>query len=493
MNYKTILRTTAFILVTAVYAALITACGGDTYSDNNGNTAAAARTEDTTAEDNVYRADYLPNADYEGCKYRIVAYDEYPADFEEATGNLINDAIYTRNRMIEERYNIDIVETSYPYAKYSDVNTLMTNAALAQSDDYDLYTLVIRNAYNGVLQGYAPAASYLPIADLTQPWYLTVLNDNLTINGVTLLAYTSFDKNPGGYCIIFNKRVLEEINLAEPYQAVDDGTWTYDVLYGMAVKAIADLDGDGSMTETDRFSFISEWDNMTDLAYRGSGYTLVDFTKDPPELSMDEQLFDMFNLFAEYSKNDGFMFNTFKAYGASEDSRIKGNKLFASGGSMFMVRGTNTLTTLGDMEDDYGITPFPKWTEQQEHYYSGIDGSRIAIPLYCSGDLEKVCVIKEALAVESLNINHPVYYETALKYRYVRDEDSIRVLEIITNSNNIDIGCSFWYDIVREPWQTCLESGNANFSSAVEKNISKAQQAIDELIDTIDTLKSNGK
>jgi len=215
----------------------------------------------------------------------------------------------------------------------------------------------------------------------------------------------------------------------------------------------------------------------------------MDFTKTPPVLSQDEQLIDMFTEFVAHGSRDGFLFNTFKVYGAAESSRIQGNQYFMQGGSLFMQRGSNTLTTLGDMEDDYGIVPFPKWTEDQDGYYVALDGSRIAVPLACSADLERVCVIKEALAVESLNINHPAYYENTLTKRYVRDTESIDMLEIITNSNMIDFGASLWSDIVRMPWMNCIENNKTDFASAVAAKVKQSEKSVQDLMDIVTDLK----
>ena len=132
---------------------------------------------------------------YGGYAFKIVAYNEYPADQQEENGNLINDAIFQRNRLVEERYDIKIAETRYPYAQYSDVYGLLKNAALAQTDDYDLYTVVFPNAYSGIIERVIPAASSLPVIDMSQPWYYKQINDGMAVGGVVLAAYTAFDKS----------------------------------------------------------------------------------------------------------------------------------------------------------------------------------------------------------------------------------------------------------------------------------------------------------
>ncbi|MHB1152466.1 MAG: hypothetical protein ACYCWE_16845 [Eubacteriales bacterium] len=477
----------AFTVALLILFVFITSCTDNVPGVKSDIT--ADTTEETTAEENKYEAGYLPDVQYDGYQYRIISYEEYPAHSEELNGNAINDAIYTRNALIEERYNIEFVETRFPFTNYKDVEKLMLNAGRAQSDDFDLCTLVFQDAYNGVIQGLLPTASKLPVADVSQPWYIQSTNDSMVVDGIMLFAFTAFDKNPGGACIVFNKKIMDDLNIDYPYRTVDDGTWTYEKLYKTAVEAIYDVNGDGKMTAADRFSFISEYDRMTELAYYGRGLKIVDFSQEIPVVSQDERLFEMFDMLSNYIGQKGFLLDTFAEYGTAEASRISGNTLFASGGSLFMLRGTSTLTTMGAMEDDYGIVPFPKWDAEQNDYFVPTDGGNIALPLTCSSDLERVCVIKEALAVESLNIYYPVYYESSLKNRYLRDEDSLRMLEIITNSVTWDLGSSLWWDVVRQPWLSCLQSNKKDFASAVTKNLPKGEKVIDTLMTTIAAIK----
>ena len=482
-------RILAALLLAVMTLPVLTACG-----DSEAETAAAEQTgTDTTAaepEETAYKADYLPDVTYDGYVYRIISYEEYPAHVEELTGEVIDDAIFQRNTLIEETYDINISQELYPFTDYSKVTDLMTNAGRAQSDDFDLATLVFRGAYYGVLEGTIPAASSLPVADLTQPWYIQSTNEGVTIDGVTLLGFTAFDINPGGTGLIFNKKIIIDMGLEDPYDLMDEGTWTSDAMYKMAEAAILDIDGDGQMTKEDRFGFITEWDRMSMVAYAGSGSLLVDIVDGIPVASQAETLYDAFTKCSEYCSQNGFMLDTFKEFGTAEASRVLGRDLFKEGKGLFVCTGTSSLTTMGDMEDDYGLVPFPKWTEEQERYYTMFDIDIINVPLSCSQDLERVCVIKEALAVESLNINHPAYYENALKNRYLRDEKSLEMLEIITNSVVPDLGQNPWWDIVRTPWQDTLQKKGTDFASAVAKNMPKSQKAIDELMEMVESLKA---
>ncbi len=485
MKKRIFLMLLAALLCTSAFAS----CGGETETDTTAQTAAAETEAETEFR---YKADYLPDVTYDGYTYRIHAYEENPAHVDEPSGDIIDDAIYQRNILIEEQYDIAFEQTLIPYTEYEKASEFMRNAGRAQSDDTDLCYLGFRNAYNLVLEGYIPTSSSLPIIDLSQPWYMQVLNDSLTIDGVTLIAYSAMDTHPGGTCIFFNKQLVRNLNLDDPYELVKNGTWTIEKNYQMAEAAISDLNGDGQMTVEDRFGYITEWDRISLVAYYGTGNLLVDVIDGVPVASQKEVLFDAFQLCHSYCQMTGFMLDTFKQFGTAESSRIAGSELFKQGNSLFICNGTRLLPTMGDMEDDYGIVPLPKWSEEQTQYYSMQDGYGISVPLACSTNMERVCVIKEAMAAESLNIVRPAYYENALKNRYVRDEISVEMLDIITNGNVADLGQSPWWDIVRTPWQNTLQQSSGDFASAVAKNMPKCEKAIADLLDLVANLKGQG-
>lgn len=468
----------------------MTSCGSDTTETTTNTNVTDTDTAESETDDGLYVADYLPDVTYDGYEYRIYDYDEYPSDIEEPSGNIIDDAIYKRNMLIEEQYDIKFTTDRRAYTKYEEVSVVVRNSAMAQSDDFDLACVSQRNGYNHVLAGECPAGSQMPMTDMTKPWHNQIMAESLTINGVTILDYTAMEVNPGGYGIIFNKKLIEDFGMDNPYDLVDEGTWVYDTFYSMAEQAILDLDGDGKMTVNDRYGIIGEWDRFVEIAYRGSGLKTVEMENGIPTISMSEALVDVFTRFVQYRDLTGSVFDTFAQFGTAEASRDEGFGMFKQGLSLFTTGGPSRLTTMGDMEEDYGIVPYPKWTEDQEIYYSCMDGGRIYLPLSCSTDLERVCIIKEALAVGTLNYYYPAYYEDAIQNRYVRDTDSVRMLEIITNGIYMDLGTSIWWDIIRAPWQNCIQQNKTDFASAVAKNESKGQKAIDDLLEAIDFIKS---
>ena len=57
---------------------------------------------------------------------------------------------------------------------------------------------------------------------------------------------------PCPYTIYFNKDIVTECGLENPYELVYNKEWTVDKFISMAEGATADLDGNGKITNNDR-------------------------------------------------------------------------------------------------------------------------------------------------------------------------------------------------------------------------------------------------
>ena len=74
------------------------------------------------------------------------------------------------------------------------------------------------------------------------------------------------------------------------------------------------------------------------------------------------------------------------------------------------------------------------------------------------------------------------YYDTALNNRYIRDEDSGEMLDIIFASRVYDFGFIFDVGGMGTLIQTMFNSRKNNFASEYEKRESKAQSALADLM-----------
>ncbi|MBP3293153.1 MAG: hypothetical protein J6N32_05320, partial [Clostridia bacterium] len=113
---------------------------------------------------------------------------------------------------------------------------------------------------------------------------------------------------------------------------------------------------------------------------------------------------------------------------------------FRKGNLAFMDATVHNSVTYRDMEDDFGIIPFPKYTEDME-YRSCVEGGTnlFLVPITVS-DLERSSIILEALASESYKNLIPQYYEIVLKTKHVRDPESSEIIDILRGSRVYDFG-----------------------------------------------------
>ena len=88
-----------------------------------------------------------------------------------------------------------------------------------------------------------------------------------------------------------------------------------------------------------------------------------------------------------------------------------------------------------DMKSDFVIIPTPKLDESQEDYFIRPDTTKLMVIPSNAPDTERTSVIIEALSYEGYTYLRPLYYETMLKNKYLRDEESVEMLDeyIYTN------------------------------------------------------------
>ena len=115
---------------------------------------------------------------------------------------------------------------------------------------------------------------------------------------------------------------------------------------------------------------------------------------------------------------------------------------------MFYAHFMYTATELRDMEDDFGILPFPKKDEKQEKYITGLRDTFVGFCVPTGNkDPEFVGTIMEALCVSGSKNVIPAYYDVVLKVKTARDEDSADMLDIIKESVTVDFAYAYGIEL----------------------------------------------
>lgn len=492
---KSFAKKALFALLISAFLFEAAACsGGESVqsTDITGTGESNAAAETAAAETTVhYEADYLPDADYEGYDFRMITMidDICVADVEVMNGDVFNDSFYTRNRKIEQDYNVKLSQTAAN--GWNEQYSILKKSVNAATDDFDTIRLIMREAFPAAQDDYTVPISDLPYCDPSQPWYVRYMNDELTFGEELPVAYT--DECLATYMytetVFFNKRMAGDYNLGDLYDTVRNGTWTYDKFFDMAKAVISDVDGSGNFDiTTDTFGYMSRWDNYVHGFWVGAGMKTVKKDDDNlPYFEADQNLYTLLEDLFEKTTGDGTYYDYW--YDMADRGLTYDDFMpyFADGHALFVLDGVSVCGNLRDMNDDFGILPMPKKDEAQSSYYSSVSDGYVNVVPATASDIERTSVMLEALAIESKNIVVPAYIEKAVESKYLRDEDSVEMFRLILDTRMIDLGCTVWMDPIRTTIvDNCFRKGKNTFASAVAAKQESIDKTIQKVIEALE-------
>jgi len=486
------IRVCAMLLaLLSVGSAALMSCGDS--GDNGAVTTAAAGGEMTaadtaieTTEEDVRRAvsDNVPEFDFGGAEFRTMTQDSTANDIwvKEETGDILDDAIYARNRTVEERFNITIPEVlAVPFGEISNYVKKSVNAG---DDAYELVIGQMEQSGKDVLGGYFMNWYDLPHINFKQPWYPSTLVEEATVNdkmfiiasdlSLSYILYT--------YCIYYDKVAASNYDLPDLYQIVDDGKWTLDTMFSLAKDIYTDTDGSNDRSEGDYFGMYAALDGCTVSAYF--------YGIDQPYASVKNDAVSMdVNSDKTVSALEVFRENFFETNGiwsvksgvttqGAANEFITGNYLFAPSIIKY------SLYQLRETENEWGILPFPKWDEAQDRYYSAIDaGASVLTVPTTAQNTEMIGAVVEVLSAESWKTVMPTFYDTVMDSKIANDEGTVRMLDTIFDSRVIDF--AYLYD-GWEGWVFKMQSlltGTQDFASFYAKEEKRVSKHYEKVLD----------
>ena len=437
-----------FISVLLAICIIFTACSPDSSSNTNenndgGQAQPGVIVQEETESVTVSHFETLGGRDFGGAAFTILDAPHHlhlqvnMPDEEGLTGEPINDALFNRDRLIEEKYNVNIEYIQIHGTGTG--NSTLQRSVLAGERLYDLIVSPVlgnsldSNSVNNILYNILDA----PHLSLQSPWWSKLIYENMQFNG--RLYYSggdiflpSYSKCPA--TIVFNRKLMQDYGIEDDlYELVFDGKWTVDVLERLTKDMNIDLNQDGRMhADDDFFGLISQNNTVTmgfylaglDVKFSAvSGDNIVVELTSQANISKIGRLTDMLER-VNYREQNDIILDTFK------NSR-----------ALFLVHCLQTpQVSLRDMEDDYGILPMPKWDEQQETYVSYINawGSGfVGIP--ANADIEKSAFLTEAMAYAGHEMLRQPVYDITLKAKGARDEESERIIDIIIETGYLDL------------------------------------------------------
>jgi len=430
----------------------------------------------------------LPEKDFDGYEFVILATDSehpwhtYATDEENA--EIMNDAVYIRNRRIEDRYNISIKQVSV-----GDPSGTASRSLRAMDNSYDLLMISLDTAANFAIQGFLQDIHQIPYLSeaMIKPWWDQGLREELTINGKLFFNtgdITTF-ANLRTACMYFNKGMFQQFNLEYPYESVKSGKWTIDALLELTKGVNRDVNGDGVMDQEDQWGFMSEWRNGT-LMYYACGESITRKVGDNFEITFaNTRSIEVIDKILTICTDGISMFHANTIKGAS-NVWYEASNLFQQ--DRFLVRSSlfePIPRDLRNMPTDFGVIPYVKFDENQDKYYSltGNEGTVAAIPVYAvDGDLERTGIMVESLAYDSIDTLTVAFYDKSLTSKVMRDDESSEMLDIIFSSKVFSLGHIFNIGGYGSMLDSMVQSKNTNFMSGYEKAYDRAVRDLEKIM-----------
>jgi len=472
-------------LLLALCMSMTAGCGGETEETDAVNTDVPAETEPAeTTEDTSAQVDELPtDLDFGGATIGIassvnVHFHGYMdvAEYDDTT-SVLDQSIYNRNRNVEERLNVKITEIT---AASSDVTNTFENTITAGDDSYQIFHGADRVVFNTGLDGYLlDVAKDMPYIDLEKEYWYADGNEVLNVGGKQLAVFGEMSLGTYDYChlLAFNQDLIKEYALTSPWDYYAEDNWTFDSFGTLITSVYDDLDGNGVMDENDRYGFHTRGGFQFPLMYTAAGLKTVEMNADGyPEFTApsNQALSDVFDwcnsIFfdgnAWYKQSFGNNFLT-------ESPMFQENKMLITDMTFFYVGAVR------DMVSDFGIIVYPKYTAEQDRYYTWVEGGAKAIGIsLITQNKDAVGALLEAMGTESLKSVIPTYYEINLKAKYSRDEMSSQMFDVIRESRSFDLGDTVWCETVRGKL-----GDSFNAKQPLASTLASVQKAVDAKIE----------
>lgn len=366
----------------------------------------------------------------------------------ENTGETLDDAIYYRNLAVE-----DLLDVKLDYFE-SDVTTDQTGATLeklvmAGDTTYDMYSLIQYNAAKYAYQNLYYNMKDAPYLSFDMPWWNYDYMKEMTIGEdkiYCLVGDVHVDSTRCMNCVYYNKALYTDYysDGDAMYDVVLEGKWTFDQMQKYAEEVWVYVDGDNTASYDDQLGYsINDYNNVDGIMYAcGVRATERDKNDTPVLCLLSERAVDALKkTYDVYFSSVGGLGMGRGQYDSNEYVEdVMFRDKFSEGSTMFLFGFFYTAESLRDMDDAYGIIPFPKLDEDQENYYSIAHDiiSIMCLPVNCQ-KVEVSSAVLESLAYLGYKDVLPSYYETLLKAKYARDAKSAQMIELIRENFITDI------------------------------------------------------
>ncbi|MBO4229899.1 MAG: hypothetical protein J5938_06085 [Clostridia bacterium] len=389
---------------------------------------------------------------------------------ETLIGEVVNDAVFRRNLLVEEQYNLKLKRLA--------ASQEITNL-IAAGETMDLIYRDAPGFAATVFSGGYQNLTNIPYLSLEAEYWSPNAFRGLNVDSQVFFLPNEISMDPLSMTsfLYFNKRILNEYDLENPYDLVYGNEWTIDKYLELIRKVPRDLNGDGKMDDQDLFGDIHRYEYRTAAflqLYFGCGQT---YTRPDPDsgrvLAMDGEFTQaLIDKLYVVLNDPSICVDHFNNY--TDEDYQEYLRLFMEGHGLFLQSEIRAMNVLREMEDDFGIIPNPKFNSDQENYYNRVHpyAGMFAVSV-TAPDTERTGIVTEYMAWLSHCTVLPAYYEITIKQKRTRDTDAEEMLDIIRRSMVYEFADVFEVSIANYMWDAYCDRSYARKVLSSEKIIKK--------------------
>ncbi len=487
------------LLVVLMTFGLLCGCASTTPADTS--------SADTDAKDTDVVTEELPDIPdgvrYDGRDFVVLVagtlhYSDFDIDENDGSYEQVNNAITQRNAMIEQKYGVKISSVSDFGTSFGDGPGYdrVYEDYYAGECQYDLCMVGTYDAAQLALGLHLADLNATDYIDLSKSWWDQKANEDLSINGVQFFTTgdISFVDNICTHMIMFNKDIVETLELTSPYELVDQDKWYFDTFKEYAKAANSNLDGKDENTDLDRYGLLT-WNDVIHQALHSSRQRVAT-TNEHGYLSLTIYNATTVNLMDAYTSlfyDKETTYNYSMRNSQNEYDAVR-KTIFDNNQALFYTTLFTTVPKHRDSATVFGIIPYPKFTTTQSdygHYISATHSQMMCIEAI-HPDIKMVSHIVEDMAYMSKKTVTPAYYDDTLIGRQVRDDESIEMLDIIFSSRVFDVG--IYYKVgssstIAANLTALLTTGVNNFASRYQSFQGPSQEMIDDINEQYESLR----
>lgn len=410
--------------------------------------------EDPTVElQNQYRDDITQTFPGQEIHFISRSFDWYRKEItvtQEDQETLVDEAVYARQLEVEHRLDV-LIENKLIEGDgktgYSKVVEEVKKDQLANTRSYDIAVNNMYHTMETVSEGMFMNLYDVPNLTLSKPYYSQYYNEQATVSnklysttGDASLTFIRF-----AMVTFFNKKIQADYKLDNLYEVVEDGDWTIDYQLGLVRDLYVDKNNNQKVDNNDLFGFVTNSVTGVDPYTSSFQMNMIGRDTEGKLVSVVEGNLNHFSnaiekILSLYAANGTRVLSHKQDDGEFNDAK----EMFSKDLTLFTTLRLDACEDylLRNMTSDYGVLPIPKFSAEQDQYYSYCH-DLFSVFCVCNNieesRLPAVGAAMEVFFSHSEKCRHYLF-EVALKVKYQRSEEASRILDLVIDNVKIDTG-----------------------------------------------------